>query len=194
MTKRLAVFVSGEGSLLKSMIDADLPIHFVFADRMCEGIHIASALGFETECIQREYGVSFNRKKYTLEVSHLLSDYAIDIVAMAGFMTVLDEVIFEKFPEPILNCHPSLLPAFPGKDAVRQALEYGVKITGTTIHYAEKSLDAGAIIAQEAVRIERQDTVKSLHERIKKVERILYPKMVRNIIADLSRKRFSIVR
>jgi len=101
------------------------------------------------------------------------------VVAMAGFGTVLGPPIFEVYYGRILNTHPALLPAFKGWHAVRDAIEAGVKVTGTTVHIATEEVDAGPILAQEPVRVEPGDTEESLHERIKVVERRLYPETIR---------------
>ena len=100
----------------------------------------------------------------------------IDLVAMAGFGTVLTEAVHDAFPGRILNTHPALLPAFPGWHGVRDALEAGVKVTGCTVHLATLEMDAGPILAQEAVPVRAGDTVETLHERIKVVERGSVPR------------------
>ena len=101
---------------------------------------------------------------------------------MAGFGTILAKPIFDRFAGRILNTHPALLPAFPGWHAVADALDYGVKVTGCTVHVATEEVDAGPILAQEAVAVLPDDTVESLHERIKAVERRLYVETVRGIV------------
>ena len=106
----------------------------------------------------------------------------IELVAMAGFGTVLDQPIQDAYGGRILNTHPSLLPAFPGWHAVQDAMDYGVKVTGCTVHVATLEVDAGPILAQQAVAVEAEDTVDTLHERIKTVERDLYIRTVQEII------------
>ena len=103
---------------------------------------------------------------------------------MAGFMTILSPGFFSVFEGVLLNIHPALLPAFKGEKAVQDALDAGVKITGTTIHIATPELDAGPIIEQEAVRVMDDDTVDSLHERIKQVERPLYARVLRELLDE----------
>jgi phosphoribosylglycinamide formyltransferase-1 len=105
---------------------------------------------------------------------------------MAGFGTVLDEPIHSAFPGRILNTHPALLPAFPGWHAVEDALAAGVTETGTTVHVATLAMDAGPILAQQAVPVHPDDTVATLHERIKVVERALYPATIRTFIDKLA--------
>ncbi|MBI4156073.1 MAG: phosphoribosylglycinamide formyltransferase [Candidatus Zambryskibacteria bacterium] len=183
--KKLAVLVSGVGSLLEAMIRDNLPIDFVLADRSCRGIDIAQTAGIETEILPRTFGKTFDRYGYTLETIKVLKSRHIDLVIMAGYMTFFAPVMFKHFGKRITNIHPSLLPAFKGDHAVRDALEFGVKITGTTIHYATEELDNGPIIAQEAVPILDNDTVETLWERIKVVERRLYTETVRKLLKDV---------
>ncbi len=184
--KRLAVFVSGSGTLLAAMIKDGLPIALVLADRECRGIEIAKESGIPTEIITREkYGFGsqnypFCRDEYTREITEVLLRNDIEIVAMAGFMTVLHKEIFGFYKDKILNSHPSLLPSFKGEHAVRDALEFGVKMTGTTIHVATEELDNGPILAQASVPVLEGDTVEMLWERIKVVERVLYAKTIRD--------------
>ena len=110
----------------------------------------------------------------------------IDLVVMAGYGTIFGEAIHAAFPDRILNTHPALLPSFKGWHAVRDALDYGVKVTGCTVHVATLEVDAGPILAQEAVPVLSDDDEASLHERIKAVERRLYPDTIRAVLADPS--------
>lgn len=107
----------------------------------------------------------------------------VDWVVLAGFMRIIKSVFLKAFPERIVNVHPSLLPSFPGLDAAAQALDYGAKMTGTTVHLVDQGIDTGAVVAQEAVRIEENDTPETLHERIKTVEHRLYPRALADLIA-----------
>jgi phosphoribosylglycinamide formyltransferase-1 len=176
---RLAVLVSGTGSLMEAMIADNLPIAVVLADRPCRGIDIAKTKNIPTELLGRSFAKDFDRRTYTDDVIAILEKHTIDLVAMAGFMTIFDAAIFKKFPDRILNSHPSLLPAFKGDNAVADALAAGIAETGTTIHIATAALDDGPILAQEKVPILPDDTVLTLHERIKVVERRLYPAIIR---------------
>ena len=107
----------------------------------------------------------------------------VDWVILAGFMRIIKSVFLKAFPERIVNVHPSLLPSFPGLDAAAQALDYGAKMTGTTVHLVDQGIDTGAIVAQESVRIEENDTPETLHERIKTVEHWLYPQALADLVA-----------
>jgi phosphoribosylglycinamide formyltransferase-1 len=130
--------------------------------------------------VEREsYGPSFDRTAYTHRVIDALKRHQIDVIAMAGYGTVLAPDIFAVYPGRILNTHPALLPAFKGWHAVRDTLAAGVKVTGCTVHVATEKVDDGPILAQEAVPVEAGDTETTLHERIKSVERRLYPATIR---------------
>ena len=182
--KKLAVLVSGTGSILEAMIKVKIPITLVLADRQCRGIEIAREANIPTEVFPRIFGKNFDREKYTLETVEILHRYSIDLVAMAGYMTVFSPVMFEHYRNKVLNIHPALLPAFKGGQAVRDALVFGAKVTGTTIHFATEVMDEGPIVAQEAVPILDGDTEETLHERIKIVERRLYPETVRKLLEN----------
>ena len=180
---RIGVLVSGSGTNLQALLDADLPIVVVVADRPCRGLEIATGAGVDTELIERtSFGKDFDRLAYTEQVIDVLQARQVDLVAMAGFMTVLEKPIFDAFPDRILNTHPALLPAFPGAHAVDDAVAAGVKVTGCTVHVATLEVDAGPILAQEAVAVLPDDTVETLHERIKQVERRLYPQTIRELM------------
>ena len=182
---RIAVLASGSGTILRSMLDADLPIAVVVADRPCGALGIADEAGVATELVERTtFGASFDRVAYTHEVLDALARHRVDLVAMAGFGTILSKPIHDAYPDKIVNTHPALLPAFKGWHAVDDALAMGVKVTGCTVHLARLEVDEGPILAQEAVPVLPDDTVESLHERIKEVERRIYPEVLRALIAD----------
>ncbi len=179
---RLAVLASGSGTILSAMLAERLPVSVVLADRPCGALTIAEAAGVPAELVHRKsYGDDFDREGYTAEVVEALVRHQIDLVAMAGFGTILGQAVHEAFSGRILNTHPALLPSFPGWHAVEAALAYGVKVTGCTVHIATLEVDAGPILAQEAVPVVEGDTAESLHERIKTVERRLYPATIRQI-------------
>ena len=131
-----------------------------------------------------EFGDEFDRDKYTSEVVAALEPYEVDLVVMAGFGTILGQAIHDRYPNKILNTHPALLPSFPGWHGVADAMAYGVKVTGCTVHIATLEVDAGPILAQEAVAVLDDDTEESLHERIKVVERRLYVDTIRGLVAS----------
>lgn len=180
---RLAVLASGTGTLLDAMATAGLPIDLVLVDRHCAVEDVASRHGLDCEVLERtDFTPSFDRERFTDRVLDRLSIAGIDLVAMAGWGTILGAAAFEAYPGRIVNTHPSLLPAFPGWNAVRAALDYGVKVTGCTVHVATEQVDAGPILAQEAVEVLEGDDEASLHERIKTVERRLYVETIRSIL------------
>ena len=187
--RRLAVLASGSGTILQALLDADLPIAVVLVDRPCTAIERATGAGIPAELVERtSYGDAFDRTAYTDEVVAALRRHDIDLIAMAGFGTILAQPVHDAFPGAIVNTHPSLLPAFKGWHAVEEALAYGVKVTGCTVHLATLAVDEGPILAQEAVPVLPDDTVETLHERIKDVERRLYPRVLRSLVdgGDLS--------
>jgi phosphoribosylglycinamide formyltransferase-1 len=184
---RIAVLASGSGTLLESILAAGIPVELVMIDRACRAREVAEARGVPVVHVERTtFGVGFDREAYTDESVAALRAHDIELVVMAGFGTIFGEAIQSAFAGRILNTHPALLPAFKGWHAVREALAYGVKVTGCTIHVATLEVDAGPILAQEAVPVLPGDDEASLHERIKAVERRLYPDTIRAVLADPS--------
>jgi phosphoribosylglycinamide formyltransferase-1 len=180
---RVAVLASGSGTILDALLEAGIRVEVVVLDRPCRAEDVAGAHGVPVALVARSsYGGDFDREAYTDAVVDVLDDHRIDLVVMAGFGTILAKPIFDRYAGRILNTHPALLPAFPGWHAVADALEHGVKVTGCTVHVATVDVDAGPILAQEAVAVLPDDTVESLHERIKVVERRLYVDTVRQIV------------
>jgi phosphoribosylglycinamide formyltransferase 1 len=180
---RIAVLASGSGTILRSMLDHDLPVAVVLADRPCGALGIAESAGIAVELVERtSYGADFDRVAYTHQVLDALQRHQTDLIAMAGFGTILSKPIHDAFPDRIVNTHPALLPAFKGWHAVDEALAYGVKVTGCTVHFARLEVDDGPILAQEAVPVFADDTVETLHERIKEVERRIYPEVLRKLV------------
>ena len=177
---RLGVLASGAGSNLQAIISFGLEPVVVVVDRPCAATSVAEAAGIPAVVVERDsYGPSFDRLAYTHRVVDVLQSHDVDLVAMAGFGTIFEKVIFDVYDGRILNTHPALLPAFPGWHAVEEALAAGVKVTGITVHIATPEVDAGPILAQEAVPVLPDDTVETLHERIKEVERVLYPRTIK---------------
>lgn len=131
------------------------------------------------------FSVAFDRARYSVALAEILSSHRVDVVAMAGFGTVLTNVFHESFPGRVLNTHPSLLPDFKGWHAVRAALDAGVTESGCTVHVATEALDDGPILAQRRVAVRENDTEESLHERIKAVERSLYPQVILRVLSAI---------
>ena len=181
---RIGVLASGSGTILEAMVDRALPVVAVVVDRPCGAVDVAARAGITATVVEREdFGPGFDRVAYSKQIVDALHEAEVDLVAMAGFGTILAEPVFDAFPGRILNTHPALLPSFPGWHGVADALAFGVKVTGCTVHVATLEVDAGPIVAQEAVTVLPDDTVESLHVRIKAVERRLYPDTVAAVVA-----------
>ena len=165
--------------MLKAILDAGVPVAVVVVDRPCKATDIAAEHDVPTELVERGPLKSLDRTAFTHRIVDALNSHGTDTVVMAGFMTVLDKPMFDAFPGRVLNTHPALLPSFRGAHAVEEALAAGVKVTGCTVHIATPEVDAGPILAQEAVTVLPDDTADSLHERIKAVERRLYPQTIK---------------
>ncbi len=177
------MLASGGGTNLAAIIAAGLPVTIVLTDRPCPALDVARDAGIPAQLIGRDsYGPEFDRADYTERVVAALKDHQVDVVAMAGFGTVLASPILDAFPGRVLNTHPALLPAFKGWHAVADALGAGVAVTGCTVHVATLEVDEGPILAQEEVAVLPGDTVGTLHERIKTVERRLYPETIRRFL------------
>ena len=181
--------MSGSGTILEAMIEAGLDITVVMSDRPCRGLEVASTAGITSEMLDRSafggFGSQFDRAGYSAALAIALARHETNVVAMAGFGTVLTSEFHDAFPGRVLNTHPSLLPLFKGWHAVAQALASGASETGCTVHVATEALDDGPILAQERVTIVPADDEHSLHERIKAVERTLYPDVVRRVMVAL---------
>lgn len=188
---RLCVLVSGSGTILEAMVHAGLDVALVVSDRPCRGLEVARAGGVEQRLVDREafggFQASFDREAYSVELAEVLTSEGIDLVAMAGFGTIVTGAFHRAFPGRVLNTHPSLLPAFKGWHAVAATLAAGVDESGCTVHVATESLDDGPILAQRRVEVFPDDDEASLHERIKAVERIIYPEVVARVMASLAK-------
>ncbi len=186
---RIGVLASGSGTILEALLGAGLPVGVVGADRPCRALSVAARAGVATELVDRRafggYGDGFDREAYTGELVQRLRAHDVELVAMAGFGTVLAGLMFEAWPGRVLNTHPALLPAFKGWHAVEEALAAGVQETGCTVHVATAAVDDGPILAQEKVPVLPGDTAQSLHERIKAVERRIYPQAIAGLLASL---------
>ena len=149
------------------------------------GLALAQSRGHETLAIERR---GLNREEHEKAIITALREYRVDLICLAGYMRLLSPCFIEAFTKKILNIHPSLLPAFPGLDAQRQALEHGVKVSGCTVHFVDETLDGGPIIAQRAVPVLEGDTVEKLSARILEQEHKLYPQAVKAVLAADERR------
>lgn len=187
MKKRIGVLLSGRGSnfeaLADSMASGRIPnaeISIVISHREnAPGIERARSRGIDASVIPSK---GLDREVYDRQVVSVLQEKNVDLVCLAGYMRLLSHSFVHAFPERILNIHPSLLPAFPGLEAQRQALEHGVKLAGCTVHFVDENLDDGPIILQAAVPVHDGDTVDSLSARILAEEHRIYSEAVRIIL------------
>src|SRR6058998_1838193 len=177
MKKRIGVLLSGRGSnfeaLAESVAAGRIPnaeISIVISNREgAPGIERANARGIRTRVIPSK---GLEREAYDRQVAAVLEEHKIDLICLAGYMRLLSPYFVAKFPNRILNIHPSLLPSFPGLESQRQALEYGVKVAGCTVHFVDENLDAGPIIVQCAVEVLSSDDAGSLAARILEQEHV----------------------
>lgn len=183
---RLAVLVSGEGTLLEAIRCYPLKIDLVIADRECPAFHMALKACIPAHlipCAAYAPLTDESRDRFSRDVAQVLYGYGRgDVAAMAGFRTVLSHAFFVRFHGTLLNVHPSLLPDFRGLDAVGQALDAGVKETGCTVHVATETVDHGRILVRERVKVWPGDNAERLHARIKAVERVVYPQAIHAIL------------
>jgi phosphoribosylglycinamide formyltransferase 1 len=187
MKKRIGVLLSGRGSNFEALAESaaagripNSEIALVVSNREdAPGIERARKRGIEARVIPSK---GLEREAYDKLVAAALQEKKVDLVCLAGYMRLLSPYFVAAFPNRILNIHPSLLPAFPGLEAQRQALEHGAKFSGCTVHFVDENLDAGPIVLQAAVPIEDRDTVETLSERILREEHRLYSEAVRIVL------------
>lgn len=180
---RVGVLASGSGTILEALLGRNLPVVAVIADRPCGALEIARAHGVAAELVERvDFGPTFDRVAFTHDVVDELHRHDVDLVAIAGFGTILSKPFVDAYGGRAVNTHPALLPSFKGWHAVRDALDFGVKVTGPTVHLVTEDVDSGPILAQEAVPVLEGDTEETLHERIKEVERRLYPDVIEKLV------------
>ena len=184
---RLGVLISGRGSNLQSIIDAvrdrrlDATIAVVISNRSnAAGLIRAREAGIDARWLNPRDSV--DRDAYDRAIVEILREQQIDLVCLAGFMRLVSPALLEAFPNRVLNIHPSVLPAFPGLDAQKQALQHGVRISGATVHLVTQDLDSGPIIVQAAVPVLDDDTTETLSARILTEEHRLYPEAIRLVL------------
>src|SRR5499427_7939373 len=187
MKKRIGVLLSGRGANFEALAESvaaggipDAEIAIVVSNRDgAPGIDRAKARGIATRVIPSK---GLEREVYDRQVAAVLDEHQVDLICLAGYMRLLSPYFVAKFPNRILNIHPSLLPSFPGLEAQRQALEYGVKFAGCTVHFVDENLDAGPILVQAVVQVKDDDTEVSLSERILQEEHRIYSEAVRIVL------------
>ena len=189
MPGRIVVLISGTGSNMEALVEAcrrgEVPgdVVSVVADRECEGLGLAEDQGIDTILLEPKSFAS--REEWSEALRDEVTRFEPDLVVSAGFMRILAPVFVDAFAGRLINLHPSLLPAFPGAHAVRDALAAGVRVTGTTVHHVDHGVDTGRIIAQGSVDIVPSDDEATLHERIKEVERELLPRVCKQMLEAL---------
>lgn len=177
----IGVLASGRGSNLQAIVDA------IQAGRLAAKIGVVISDNPEANVLTRLAGSDIpavcidrrqfaSRQDFEVAVAEELNVRHVELVVLAGFMRILGRYFIDRFAGKIMNIHPSLLPAFPGENAQQQALEYGVKVSGCTVHFVDEGMDTGPIILQEAVPVMESDTAETLSERILHAEHILYPR------------------
>lgn len=186
MPGRIVVLISGSGTNMEALVGAcrrgDVPAEVVavIADRDCEGLRLAEKLSVESGLV--DFSSYEDRQDWSLALRDRVAGYEPDLVVSAGFMRILAPVFVDAFPNKLINLHPALLPAFAGAHGVRDALEHGVKVTGSTVHFVDHLVDHGPILLQDVVEVHEDDDVETLHERIKEVEHRLLPQACRLIL------------
>lgn len=184
MDARVAVLASGTGSNLQALLDDPVvgpAIRLVVSDR-AEAKALDRARSAGVEAVHLDPKTFDGREAHDQALVSLLQDREIDLVCLAGYMRILSPPVVRAFWGKMLNVHPALLPAFPGAHAVREALAWGAKVTGVTVHVVDEEVDHGPILAQEAVPILEDDDESSLHARIQDAEHRLYPAVVRSML------------
>ncbi len=187
MIKRIGVLLSGRGSNFEALADSvsagripDADIAIVVSNKpAAQGLERAQARNIPARAIP---SIGLEREAYDRQVAAVLHEFKVDLVCLAGYMRLLSPFFVAAFPQRILNIHPSLLPSFPGLESQKQALDYGVKFAGCTVHFVDENLDAGPIILQAVVPVLDSDDEHTLSDRILKEEHRIYSEAVRIIL------------
>lgn len=187
--KRIAIFASGSGTNFQAIVDAvkkgdiQAEVALLVCDR-------PQAKVIERAMREHVPIFVFNPKQYETkqqferEILQQLQQKEIDLVVLAGYMRLIGPTLLQAYQNRIVNIHPSLLPAFPGKDAIGQAYRYGVKVTGVTVHYVDEGMDTGPIIAQRALYIDDGEPLESVERRIHEIEHVLYPQVIQQLLTE----------
>jgi phosphoribosylglycinamide formyltransferase 1 len=180
---KVGVLASGSGTNLQALLDAeDVDVVAVASDKPeATALERARSAGVETGAFPR--AEHRDREARDLAVAAWLQERGVELVVLAGYMQLVSPKFLHAFPQRVLNVHPALLPAFPGLDAIGQAVAYGAKVTGVTVHFVDEGVDTGPIILQRAVEVGDATTAEALHARLQPVEHELLPEAVRLIAA-----------
>lgn len=191
--KNIAVFASGSGSNFQAMIDGihggtlQVNIALLVCDKP-EATVIKRAMEHKIPVFVFSPKSYESKQVFEGEILQELKDHQVEFIALAGYMRLIGETLLEAFGGRIVNIHPSLLPSFPGKDAIGQALLGGVKVTGVTIHYVDAGMDTGPIIAQQAVSLSDDETEESLAKKIHEIEHSLYVTTLQKLLNEKGRE------
>lgn len=186
--KKIAVFASGNGSNFQSLVEAEVAgelnghVTILISDRPNAYV-IQRAKALDVPVFYFDPKQYESKKDYETVIIEVLKEFEIDLIVLAGYMRLIGEELLQAFQNRIINLHPSLLPAFKGKDAIGQAYHYGARFTGVTVHFVDEGMDTGSILLQEVVRIEQEDSVEQLTRKIHAVEHQLLIKAV-NIVLN----------
>ena len=185
--KKIAVFASGNGSNFQAIIDeiekgnleaeiaalvTDNPASFAVQRALYHNIPVFSF-------IPKNYS---SKEEFEKEIAFFLIEKSVSLIVLAGYMRIVGETLLKAFPNRIINIHPALLPAFPGKNGIQQAYQYGVKIFGVTVHYVDSGVDTGKIIAQECFKAEGTETLQEIEQKIHNIEHQLYSRVIQEIL------------
>jgi len=183
---KIAIFSSGSGSNFEAIIKADLPsveTAFLFSN-VADAYVVERAKKLNIPQIILSHKNFKTRKEYEVEIINLIDEYKLDLIVLAGFKRILSPFFTSKFQNKIINLHPSILPAFTGLHAHKQALEYGAKYTGCTVHFVDDGIDTGPIILQGIVEINKNDTEESLLSKINLKEHEILPRAIKLLSED----------
>ncbi|MBU0278987.1 MULTISPECIES: phosphoribosylglycinamide formyltransferase [unclassified Gemella] len=188
MVSRVAIFSSGNGSNFEAIVKEwqagnikNMAIDLLLSDK-ADAYVLKRAEKYNIEKAVLTQKNFSDKASYEKEILKLLIEKNIDFIVLAGYMRLIGETILNSYEGKIINIHPSILPAFKGKDAIQMALDYGVKYTGVSIHWVDRGMDTGKIIAQEVVAVEDNDNYESLAKKIHKIEHNLYPKVINELL------------
>ena len=185
--KKIAIFASGNGSNFQAIIDEieqgnlSAEIAALVTDKPhCSAVERAQKHNIPVFSFDpKNYG---SKEDYEKEIAFYLIEKNVSLIVLAGYMRIIGSVLLSAFHHRIINIHPALLPAFPGKNGIQQAWQYGVKVFGVTVHYVDKGIDTGKIIAQESFKVEGKESLEEIEQKIHSIEHQLYPKVIREIL------------
>ena len=186
---RLAIFASGNGSnfqaivykVKEGLLKIEVPL-LIVDKKNAYALERAKNLGIDAYFVNpKEYQT---KALYEERIIEILKEYKIDFIALAGYMRLIGEKLLSAYENKIINIHPSLLPAFKGKDAIQQAFDYGVKVMGVTVHYVDNGMDTGKIIAQDSFNVMPMDTISDVEKNIHAIEHRLYPEVLRKLLEE----------